>query len=143
MYIFCKVPVYFLHAEFDLRNPVDGDAPDRDCVHTVGGPKPLPPQVIHGDDDGSGGDDGSGDGDDYADGDDDADDDDEDDDDDDDDDQVTICQRTMHYTYMKPKSSYAFGFGFGTVLPVKQYYPFGVEKSIKIYEKKYIFLNLE
>ena len=24
----------------------------------------------------------------------------------------------MHYTYMKPKSSYAFGFGFGTVLPV-------------------------
>ena len=32
--------------------------------------------------------------------------------------QVTICQRTMHYTYMKPKSSYAFGFGFGTVLPV-------------------------
>ena len=41
-----KVPVYFLHAEFDLRNPVNGDAPDRDCVHTVGGPKPLPPQVI-------------------------------------------------------------------------------------------------
>ena len=41
------MPVYFLHAEFDLRNPVDGDAPDRDCVHTVGGPKPLPPQVVH------------------------------------------------------------------------------------------------
>ena len=82
--------MYFLHAEFDLRNPVDGDAPDRDCVHTVGGPKPLPPQVMHGDGDG----DGDGDG------------------------QVTICQRTMHYTYMKPKSSYAFGFGFGTVLPV-------------------------
>ena len=40
-----KVPVYFLHAEFDLRNLVDGDAPDRDCVHTVGPPKPLPPQV--------------------------------------------------------------------------------------------------
>ena len=40
-----KVPVYFLHAEFDLRNMVDGDAPDRDCVHTVGPPKPLPPQV--------------------------------------------------------------------------------------------------
>ena len=40
------MPVYFLHAEFDLRNPVNGDAPDRDCVHTVGGPKPLPPQVI-------------------------------------------------------------------------------------------------
>ena len=40
-----KVPVFFLHAEFDLRNMVDGDAPDRDCVHTVGPPKPLPPQV--------------------------------------------------------------------------------------------------
>ena len=50
------MPVYFLHAEFDLRNPVDGDAPDRDCVHTVGGPKPLPPQVIHEDGDGGGGD---------------------------------------------------------------------------------------
>ena len=48
------MPVYFLHAEFDLRNPVDGDAPDRDCVHTVGGPKPLPPQVIHEDGDGGG-----------------------------------------------------------------------------------------
>ena len=102
--------MYFLHAEFDLRNPVNGDAPDRDCVHTVGGPKPLPPQVIHEDNDGSGRDgydDGGGgeDGDDSDVG-------------DDDDDQVTICQRTMHYTYMKPKSSYAFGFGFGTVLPV-------------------------
>ena len=39
--------MYFLHAEFDLRNPVNGDAPDRDCVHTVGGPKPLPPQVVN------------------------------------------------------------------------------------------------
>ena len=40
------MPVYFLHAEFDLRNPVDGDAPDRDCVHTVGPPKTFPPQVL-------------------------------------------------------------------------------------------------
>ena len=28
----------------------------------------------------------------------------------------------MHYTFMKPKSSYAFGFGFGTVLPVFQWH---------------------
>ena len=104
------MPVYFLHAEFDLRNPVDGDAPDRDCVHTVGGPKPLPPQVIHEDGEGGGDEDDDGGGDEDDDGDDDV--------VDDDDDQVTICQRTMHYTYMKPKSSYAFGFGFGTVLPV-------------------------
>ena len=40
-----QVPVFFLHANIDLRNPVDSDAPDRDCVHTVGPPKPLPPQV--------------------------------------------------------------------------------------------------
>ena len=33
-----------------------------------------------------------------------------------------MCQRTMHYTFMKPKSSYAFGFGFGTVLPVFQWH---------------------
>jgi hypothetical protein len=32
---------------------------------------------------------------------------------------ATICMRTKHYTYMNPVvSSYAFGFFFGSLLPV-------------------------
>ena len=33
--------------------------------------------------------------------------------------QMTICLRTFHYTFMFPKSSYAFAFFFGSLLPVK------------------------
>ena len=32
--------------------------------------------------------------------------------------QMTICLRTLHYTFMFPKSSYAFAFFFGSLLPV-------------------------
>ena len=40
-----QVPVYFLNADIDPRNPPDNNAPDRDCVHTLADPKPLPEQV--------------------------------------------------------------------------------------------------
>ena len=33
--------------------------------------------------------------------------------------QMTVCLRTFHYTYVFPKSAYAFAFFFGSLLPVK------------------------
>ena len=34
---------------------------------------------------------------------------------------MTVCQRTLHFTYMSPKSYAAFGFSFGKLLPVRQF----------------------
>ena len=36
--------------------------------------------------------------------------------------QMTICMRTFHYTFVFPKSSYAFAFFFGSLLPVDYSY---------------------
>ena len=36
--------------------------------------------------------------------------------------QMTICLRTFHYTFVFPKSSYAFAFFFGSLLPVDHSY---------------------
>ena len=33
--------------------------------------------------------------------------------------QMTVCLRTFHYTFVFPKSAYAFAFFFGSLLPVK------------------------
>ena len=32
----CKVPVYYLNADFDYWNMLDWNRPDIDCLHTVG-----------------------------------------------------------------------------------------------------------
>ena len=32
-----QVPVYFLNADFDLRNPPDLSIEGRDCLHTIEG----------------------------------------------------------------------------------------------------------
>ena len=44
--------------------------------------------------------------------------------------QVTVCQRTMHYTYMSPKSYAAFGFSFGKLLPVREFASVNVALNI-------------
>ena len=82
--------MYYLNADFDYWNMLDWNKPDIDCLHTVDSKS----QVIE---------------------------------------mrksfkvgppmpmpqQMTICLRTLHYTFMFPKSSYAFAFFFGSLLPV-------------------------
>ena len=89
-----QVPVYFLNADFELRNPPDLSIAGRDCIHTIEGlptkgkttwnifirfnqtGRALPPQL-------------------------------------------TVCMRSQARSYMDPSSSYVYGFSFGQLLPVR------------------------
>ena len=96
----CQVPVYYLNADFDYWNMLDWNRPDIDCLHTVY----LMTMAMT--------------------------------------mwmtimmsmtlvmmqvgpalpmpEQMTICLRTLHYTFLFPKFSYAFAFFFGSLLSVR------------------------
>ena len=141
--ISCQVPVYYLNADFDYWNILDWNRPDIDCLHTVNLPMKttimmifvhtvnLPTKTRKADNDKDAGGTSLA----YASADDhlplvvtdmsgrycypnqmgniksklvekscvSV---------------TTICLRTLHFTFLFPKSSYAFAFFFGSLLPV-------------------------
>ena len=99
--ISCQVPVYYLNADFDYWNMLDWNRPDIDCLHTVMTMTTSMAMTMT--------------------------------------mtimmamtlvmmqvgpplpmpEQMTICLRTLHYTFLFPKFSYAFAFFFGSLLSV-------------------------